>query len=197
MELDDLKNTWTQLEIKMKEHQMFNEKIVKEMHKNRYNKSLSQLINYAFIGCIVSLVAIPILIHRVSTIYFGPFKTILFMLGIAVVLCAFIFSAANLRLLYKIDFSKPVNHNIALTRKYQIRIRKQNAIAYISITILIVLAIIAILLTPNMELWRWFGIAGIVIIGIVSAIWENKRMYKKNINSILESLDEIKELEED
>lgn len=196
MELDELKNTWAQLETKMNEHQLFNEKIVKEIHKSRYNKSLSQLINYTFIGCIAALVAITILIYRMGVIYFGPFKTTIFILGIVFVLYGFIIGIANLKLLYKIDYSKSVSHNIELTRKYQIRIKKQNLIAYISVIILVLLAVIASALSANMELWRWAAIGGTVAAGVVAAIWDYKRMYKKNINSILESLNEIKELEE-
>lgn len=196
MELDELKSTWTQLETKMKEHQLFNEKIVKEIHKNRYNKSLSQLINYNFIACIIALIAITILIYRMSTIYFGPFKMTIFVLGIVIGLCAFIIGVINLKLLYKIDYSRSVSHNIELTRRYKIRIKKQNWIAYISITIYVILVIIAALLSPNMELWRWMTIGGTLAVAGLAAIWEYKRIHKV-INSILESLNEIKELEEE
>ncbi|MEA4917495.1 hypothetical protein [Proteiniphilum sp.] len=197
MELDELKNIWAQLETKMNEHGLLKEKILKAIYKNRYNKSLSQLINYTFLSCILALLGIILLIYRISVIYFGPFKMTMFILAITFILCGFIIGITNLKLLYKIDYSKSVSHNMQLTRKYQIRIKRQSLATYISVIILVILAIIASILSSNMELWRWITIGGTIIVGIMAAIWEYKRMYKKNINSILESLDELKELEED
>jgi hypothetical protein len=181
----------------MNEHQLLNERIIKEMHKNRYNKSLSQLINYSFIGCILSLAAIAILIYRMNAIYFGPFKKAIFILAIVMALYFFIYEVINLKLLYKINYSKSVSRNIELTRKYRIRTKKQHIIAYISVTVMILLVITAAMLSSNMELWRWITIGGAVAVGIVAAVWDYKKMYKQNINSILESLNEIRELKED
>lgn len=197
MELDELKDKWSELENKLNENKLFKGKLLKDIYKNRYNKSLSQLINYTFFSCIVALLAIAAFIYKIDTAYFGSFKMTLFFMIIAFLTSALIIGISNLKLLYKIDYSKPINYNFELTRKYQIRIKNQSLATYICVIILIILAIIAAIQSANMELWRWIIIGVIIIIGALTAVWEYKRIYKKNLNSILESLDELKELMEE
>jgi hypothetical protein len=45
-----------------------------------------------------------------------------------------------------------------------------------------------------MEMWRWITIAISVVVGSIGAWWEFKQMYRKNIDSILQSLEELRRL---
>lgn len=197
MELEELKQKWDKLEYTIEKSMKMNLKIAEEMHQSRYNRSISVLINYTYLGCIVALLVMIGLFCKITTTYFGPFKITIFILAIILLASGLIVGFTNLKLLFKIDYSKSINHNIALTRTYQIRIKRQSLIASILILILIILGIIASLLSPNMELWRWVTIGFILVIGIIIAKWEYKNIYKKNIETLLKSLDELNELAED
>ncbi len=46
-------------------------------------------------------------------------------------------------------------------------------------------------------MWRWVAIIAVFLVVAVIAYWQYKKIYDKNIGSILKSLEELKELEED
>jgi hypothetical protein len=197
MELDELKNAWTSLDERLNKQEKLKESIIREMLVAKLDKSLSRMINHGYVGIIVCLGIIPLFVWRMNQIYFGTFKTILFLLGITFAISGVILCIIELIKLYKIDFSKPVSNNIRLLQNHKIWLKRQNMGVYIVVSILIILAVIAGLLSPNMELWRWVGIAVFVCIGIAGAFWEYKHFYGKNIASILKSLEALKELEEE
>ena len=197
MELDEFKNTWSALDKRLRKQEMLEETIIKEMLQSRSGKALSRLINYTYFGITVCLCAIALMVYRVTTVYFGIFKTSIFAIGIILLLIAACIGIYNVVLLQKIDFTKSVNENIRLTQTYKIRVKKQLAFSYALAAFLIILAVIACVISPNMELWRWIIISVFIVIGIIGACWEYKRIYRANTSTILDSLDKLKELEED
>lgn len=196
MEFEDLKNTWSTLDERLTKQETLKESIIKEMLNSKTGKALNRLINYTYLGIIVCLIVIIPLVYRMTSIYFGPFKTATFIMGIGLLLLGSIIGIYNVTLLNKIDFAKEVSQNIKLVENYNIRIKKQLAATYALVSIFIALIVIACLMSPNMELWRWIAIILFIPIALALAIWEYKRVYKLNIESMLNSLEELKELEE-
>lgn len=197
MELDELKNTWTSLDERLQKQETLKEVIIKEMLQSKSGKALSKLINYTYFGIIVGLLAIIPLAYKLTLTYFGVFKTTLFVGAIVFLALFVVIGIFNVIHLHKIDITKSVCQNINLVQTYKIRVKKQVISSYVFVVLFITLAIIACIISPNMELWRWIFIGIFVVIGIVGAYWEYKRMYKANTDAILESLDKLKELEED
>ncbi len=196
MELDELKNTWTSLNERLQKQETLKETIIKEMLQSKSGESLSKLINYTYFGIIVGLLAIIMLAYRLTITYFGAFKTTLFVGAIVFLALFAVIGILNVIHLHKIDITKSVCQNINLVQTYKIRIKKQVISSYVFVVLFITAAIVACIISPNMELWRWVVIGIFVIIGIIGAYWEYKRMYKANTDAILNSLDKLKELEE-
>lgn len=197
MELDELRNTWSSLNERLKKQETLKENILKEMLQSKSGKALNRLINYAYFGIVLSLICIIPMVYTVTSIYFGVFKTSLFISVICMLLVTVSVGIYNVIHLHKIDFTKNVNDNIRLTQSYKIRVKKQIIPIYIIAAIILIMAIIASLLSPDMEAWRWVTLLVCLGIGIVGGVWEYKKMYKANVESILKSLDELKELEEE
>lgn len=196
MELDELKNRWLSLDERLKKQETLNENILKEILRSKSGKALNRLINYAYFGIILCLLGIIPVVYTMFSTYFGIFKTFIFISIICTLLTSAIIGIYNVILLHKIDFTKNIRDNIRLTKTYKIRVKKQNIPMYIIAVIIIILVIIACLLSPNMETWRWIIIIACIPVGIILAFWEYKKMYKANVWSILQSLEELKELDE-
>ena len=196
MELEELKSTWNLLNNRMMQKEVMEATIIREMLVAKSDKALSKVTNYDYLGIIICMCFIGLLTWQMNRIYFGPFKTGIFLLAIALLIVSVLRSIKNLFILHKINFSNPISDNIRLVQNYNIIIKRTTIINYSAATGIVVLAIIAGLMSPNMEVWRWVGIAVSIVIGIIGAWWEYRHMYRKNIDSILKSLDESKELEE-
>ena len=196
MELEELKNTWNLINNRMMQKEVMEAAIIKEMLVAKSDKAFSRMTNYDYFSVIVCMGVIGLLTWQMNRIYFGPFKTGIFLLAIAFLIVSALRSIKNLLILHKINFSNPISDNIRLVQNYNIIVKRTRILNYSAAIIIVALAIIACLLSPNMEVWRWVAIAVSIGIGIVGAWWEYRHMYRKNIDSILESLNELKELEE-
>lgn len=197
MELDELRNTWSSLDERLKKQEALKENILKEILQSKSGKALNRLINYTYFGIVLSLLCIIPMVYTVTSTYFGVFKTSIFISIICLLLIAAIIGIYNVIHLHKIDFTKNISDNIRLTKVYEIRVKKQIIPIYIAAVIIVILGIIAGIQSPNMELWRWITLLVCLGVGIVGGFWEYKKMYRANVESILKSLDELKELEEE
>ncbi|MDH6304914.1 amino acid transporter [Parabacteroides sp. PF5-5] len=196
MELEELKNNWSSLEEQLKKQSILNEKLIREIRQTK-SGPLSRLINYGYFGIVTCILCIFFLIYAYNLQYFGLFKTTIFILGILLGFACIIIGIYNISHLKKIDFTKNVSENIRLVQLYKIRWKKQTTVICIFVTIIFIMAIIACLLSPNMENWRWIVIGSAIPLGVILGYLEYKKMYKKNTNAILQSLEELKELEEE
>ena len=198
MELEKLKEIWTSLDNRMQQQEGLKTAIIKEMLLSKSDKALSRLINYDYFGVIIMLCLIPIIfwvymygpIYRIATttpIFVGTFILIFYVLTTGVI---------GLIKLHKIDFSKPVNSNITVINKYKIFYKRKNLVMPLFGIMLFVLCFITFFLLPQMEPWRLVFLIFAIPITILVSYWEYKRIYMRNINSILNSLEELKELEE-
>lgn len=196
MEMDELKNMWSMMDEKLNKQEILNNNIIRETLKSKSTKYLSLLINYNYFALILCLVGIILIISRLTTMYFGIYKTIIFILAIIFLVMGFVLTTRNVLILQKIDFTKKISENIRLTRSLKLAFKQSSIYGYIGAIILILSVFIALIIDDNMEVWRWALIIGVVIMGLVLCVWEYKRIYKASINSILESFEKLKELEE-
>ena len=201
MELNELKNTWTTLEIQLKKNETLNKQLLLEMLHKKSDKSLNRLVNTDFISIIIYLLAIPVAIwlYTVRNYYYGNVLSVkilaVTLMVIAVVMIIFYYF--KLKNLIKIDFSKSVKNNMYCVTKYAIMIKNEKIIDYF-----IVLPILSFLcafcyyeLNANISLWTFLIVA--VMVGAILTIWMYKKVYDTNIQSIKLNLEELKELEED
>ena len=97
----------------------------------------------------------------------------------------------------KVDFSKTISDNIYYTNKYNIQIKREKfAVNVIFVPLFVILAILSYAeLKVNVQLWIF--LICLLLLGSLITYWSYKRLYEKNINSILKSLNEIKQIEEE
>ena len=199
MELEKLKEIWTTLDNSMQQQEGLKTAIIKEMFISKSDKALSRLINYGYFGIIIFLISMPLLIWAWSKVpnYFFIYKsfiliTILYLLSIIVI------SAIELKMLHKIDFSSPINTNIRIVQKINIFNKRLSISFYIMGAILYIFGITAAFISfRKIDLWMWMLYLSGLFIGVIGSIWEYKRVNRRNFDSILKSLEELKELEEE
>jgi MFS family permease len=160
-------------------------------------KSLSKVINYNFLGTIVGLVGLSLLVWHATSHYWGIFMKSLLIFAIAFVIMLIVAEIYYLIKLLKIDFSKSVIHNIDAFQHYNVVNKRMLLISYLGVAIILISVVIYAISAYNLAAWHWFVIAGTLVVGVAAAWWEYKQMYRKNIDSILRSLEELKELDED
>jgi hypothetical protein len=196
MELEELKNRWSLLEKRLQSQDTLKEHVIREILLNRSEKGLGRMINYGYFGIALALGIIALFAWQMSVVSLGVFHTVLFSGIIILLVVCVIMETVNLITLHKMDFSKPVNHNLRLMQKHNISLKRQLIGAYVVAVMFAFFAVIAGLMTPNMELWRWCVFIASLGIGIAGGCWEYKRMYRRNMDSILRSLQELREIEE-
>jgi hypothetical protein len=199
MDLDELKNTWTILDERLKKNEMLNKQIIQEMLYKKSNKSLNWLIGFDLFSIIIILLVIPLLVWLYNSPPFNRllFPKITFAFSIAICILGVIWYFYKLKYLMNIDFPKIIRDNIHYMNKYSIMIKQEKIINYIClIPVIYVLVILSYYeLKATFSLWV-FLFTGLIVATMIS-YWSYKKIYDSNIQSIKKSLEELKELKEE
>lgn len=197
MELEEMKNMWMGMDSKLKENDSLKETLIREMMHKKADSSVGKLLGYDVFNVIVLILMIPVII----SVFFKILGRVTLVFDIFVwyliVLCVFssIWYLYKISFLIKIDLSSGVSRNIYLINRYNILFKKEKGVLNLFFAVLVILAfLIYIQLNAPASLWILF--ACVLIAVVLFTLWTYKRIYKKNINSILQSLNEIKDLEE-
>ncbi len=198
MELDELKNSWSELGDKLQRNKKLNERLIKEILKKKSGKALNRLLNFEFLGIIIMLLITPLMVWlwgqpRFENTY-SP--KILFTLVIIHTVLVVIFQGKRVWELMKVDFSNKIAINVELINHFIIKIKKEKQITLFLIApVYYLLGILSYYeLHANLSLWIFLVVA--FVIGILGSYWQYKRVYDNNIQSIQKSLEELKDLEE-
>lgn len=97
----------------------------------------------------------------------------------------------------KIDVTKDVGSNIYYMNRYNIQVKREKFAMKYFFGPLFGLFIIVAYAEINVKMSLWVFLACLLILASVTSIWGYKKLYQKNIDSILDSLEELKELDED
>lgn len=198
MELEELKKTWSALDEKLEENNRLNEKIISEMIEKKASKSLNKLIFWDEFTLIFSLLLIPLLVYLITTFHgklvFWDIAMIYLLINLIVGVVWFFIKIKGLM---KININENVSNNIYHLNKYNIQIRKEK---FYTNYILGAPAAILFTLTygeAKASLWMWVFLVCMLILSSVVTYFSYKRFSQKNIDSIRESLEEIKDLREE
>ena len=196
MELNDLKHTWLSLDERLKKQEILKVNILKEMLHTKSDKALNKLINFEFLGIVLTVLGIPLLIYILSYESFYPIQRVFMYFIIVYAVVGVFFQLRKVYILLKIDFSKPISTNIRMMQRFNIQIRWEKIVSF-SIIPLMALFILSPYFTEDVAMWRWIAVAAVFLAVAVITYWQYKKIYDKNIGSILKSLEELKDLEED
>lgn len=197
MELEELKNTWNLLNNKLEEDKSLKESLILEMIHTKADKSVNRLINYEIFSVVVLILLIPIMSYWYYR-FGGKFIMwdIYILYTLAVCLLAACYCVFKIQELMRIDLAKKVSENMYYTNRYNIRIKREKL--YLNLIVGPVFVVLAIFMAIEMKvrLDVWIFLICVFILASLGTYWSYKRIYDKNIASILKSLNEIKELEE-
>jgi len=198
MELDDLKVAWTELDNRLKKNEELKESIIWEMMQSKAGKSINRLLNWDIFGASILLLIIPFVVFGYDK-FRGNFIMWDCMMIACLIYCV-VYLPCHLYKIYglmKIDFSGNIHENIYRINRYNIQVKRDKKIHHYIVHP--VLGILGILTYGSMKatLPLWIFLFCIYILATILSYWSYKRIYDKNIESILKSLDEIRELKEE
>jgi uncharacterized protein (DUF983 family) len=198
MELDELKKTWTALDEQLKKNVTLNKQILMKMTHKRSNKSLSKLTNTEFIGIIIALLVIPFCIWLYNAFYFKFMLSvkILSVSGIVLSIAGIILSFYKLQYLMRMDFSKNVKESVFCINKYDLIIKKEKiATCFVMLIMTVLGAFYFYEIQVGISMWTFLFVW--IALWAVISYWIFKRIYNSHIQSIRNSLEELKELTEE
>lgn len=198
MELDELKNTWAALDERLKQNESLNTRLVKDMLETKSNKSLSKILRIEIFGAVVLLTIAPFTLFLSDAKFNKTDNTIwsIFLVSMSFYcLLNFTWQTFKIYNLMKVDLSAVVSDNIRIMSKYNIWIKREKLVMWISMPLIGVLCTY-LYAQLNANLFLWVFLTCAFIFATLVTYYQYKKVYDKNINSILKSLDELKELEE-
>jgi peptidoglycan/LPS O-acetylase OafA/YrhL len=198
MELDNLKEAWTALDNRLKRNEELNESIILEMTKRKAKKSVNWFIALEMSSVVVLLLVAPFCIYSAER-YGGKLWALdVFMRLVMPAICLVYvpWGVYKLHGLMKFDFAKNVGDNILCINRYNIQVKREmKVVTRFLIPVLVIFAVyIYAIQKATLSLWT-FLICAFIATGLF-CYWSYK-IYHKSLDSILRSLDEIRELKED
>ena len=198
MEIEALKNTWSTLDNHLKENKSLNERIIKEMINKKANKSISRLLFWDVISIVVLLALIPFIVYWFS-IYGGQkmFWDITLIAAGFVCVVGVVWYLIKIHGLMKVDINESVGKNIYYIKRYTIQIKREKIAMIYFVAIPLVILSTLTYIEAKVALPLWVFMTCVLVLGLLVTFWGYKRIYKKNIDSIKNSLEEMRELEEE
>jgi len=195
MELEELKVAWSALDNRLKKNEELKESIILEMMQSKAGRLVDRFISLEIFGVIMMLLIGPLCIFLLDR-----FKGIVNIYIIFTAIICFVYSfwgVIKIHGLMKFDISKDVSNNIYYVNRYNHQINRYEKKFYWCFLVpAIVIFLVLSFASMKVTLSRWFLMICALIAGILFSYWSYKR-YNKNIDSILRSLDEIRELKEE
>ena len=197
MELDDLKAAWAELDNRLKKNEELKESIIIEMMKNKAGKTVNRFIIMEMFSVVLLILTCPLIIFN-----YGNFcgknwawdSIMLFTLAICFVYP--FWGVFKIHGLMKFDFSKNVGNNILSMNRYRIQLSQEKKLLYYFVGPVLVMLGISMHAVMKAKFSVWTFMTCVFIVGGLVCYWSYK-WYNKSIDSILKSLDEIRELKEE
>lgn len=201
MELEDMKTAWSKMDDRLHKQEIFSEKLVKEMLRDRSQRSISKLINLEAIGiglCFVAIIVVVILAVRNHT-HFMLFPTSLryfLFFGFLYCLLAIIWQIFKLRELFRVNFAGSIRDNMSHINRYNLWIQREKTVLGIA-SVAFILGIFVMFAMLSFPLWTWIFMGCLFLGTTLLTVYMYKGIYDKSIASIRRSLEELKDLEEE
>jgi hypothetical protein len=192
MELEELKKTWSSLDGRLEQQEIWQTAVRKENLISRSDRHLSRMINYGYFGLTLCVAGLAVQIWAL-TLQRPLYLKAEGALTMVIVLYAIVMGVKGLVKLQKIDFTMPVSENIRQIQAYQVWYHVQLKVILAGAALLVVGIIVLFLFFMKVQPWLWTALAGAVSVGAVGSWWEYKRMYQRNVGSILQNMNELKE----
>jgi Na+/melibiose symporter-like transporter len=197
MELDELKEAWTALDNRLKRNEELKENIILEMMKSKAGKLVNRFIAMEIISVVLIPLVIPACINWLDR-NLGKYLAGDICMFLAIMICTvyFMWGIFKIHGLMKFDLAKNVGNNIIYVNKYNIQLKREKKI--FSCFLWPVLCLLVVLYYAEIKATMfWWSLMICALIAISFLCYWLYKIYDKNIDSILRSLDEISELKEE
>ena len=197
MELNDIKNVWAQLDERLERQESLKSQIIKEMLQSKSSRSLSRLLNYE-IFCLVPLVVfLPVLIYVDGRFGLSHLQHIMIYVFVGMFVLSMASQLWKIWLLATTDLFGPIAGNIRNIQRFRIHINREKLLSLLVIPFIVIFVAEAVRVQQGgIEAWRWSAIVVALLFVAIMAVFVYKRFYKSNIDTILKSMEELKELDE-
>lgn len=200
MEIEALKNRWVELEKKLEQNKSLNERFIKEMIDRRAGK-IDTAINRLLFRDIYALVFMLVMFACLLYLYFTResdhmfWNIVVIMVGVPAIPTLAWYCIKIYRLM-NVGMNKSVKRNLFYISKYNIQVKREQFGNVIYMTIAFVLLLFFVFVDSTVYSFMWLIIACGIPIVLAKSYWSYKKVYQKNIYSIQNSLEEIRELKE-
>ena len=199
MNLENLKSEWSTMNDRMDKQEILKEKMFCQILNTKSDKSLNRLLAYEVVSLIISILFIPVSFYfliKIPNNGTGTEYARIVLIGAItlLVICVFWYGI-KVFVLSKIDFTKPLKHNSFCINKYAIYIKYEKSIGYYYFLPLVVVSCTVFYVKMHASLLLWVFMS-CVFIAIILFVIYFYRLYNKNISTIRQNLEELRELEE-
>ena len=194
MNLENLKSEWSAMNNRMKEREIFEEKMFCQMLNTKSDKSLNRLVAYEVVSLIVSVLFIPFLFYFLNKEGMELIRPILIGAIVFMVICV-VWYGIKVFVLSKIDFTKTLKNNLFYINRYAVYIKYEKFVGYYFLIPLIMIVCIFYYAKMHVSIYLWVFMSFAGIAAILFTIYFY-RLYNKNISTIQQNLEELRELEE-
>jgi len=197
MELDEMKNTWETLDNRLNKIQLLQDSLIREMMQTKVNKRIDRLRNWEILGAAVVIFVIPFIAYLYLT-YNWDFPAWHIFLILAFIVCVGLsfWQISKVQRLLKIDYSKNISENIIHINRFKIQYEKEKLIMNF-ITPVFFIFIVINYAYMGAQLSKWILMICVLLFAAIYNYWAYKIMIKRKIPTILKSMEELKELEEE
>jgi hypothetical protein len=193
MNLENLKSEWSAMNDRMEKQEILKEKMFCQMLNTKSDKSLSRLVAYEVMNLIFSILFIPALLWMFNNTGI-KFVQIVIIGAIVILVICVIWQGIKILILSKINFTKTLKNNLLYINKYTIYIKCEKLANYFMIPLLVAFCVFHYAkINASLLLWIFMSCTFVAMILFVIYLY---RLYNKNISTIQQNLEELRELEE-
>jgi len=194
MNVENLKSEWSAMNDRMEKQDIFKEKVFCQMLNAKSGKSLSRLVAYEVMSLIFSVLSIPVLLYFLNYTAMEFVRTVIIGAIVLLTICVFWYGI-KVFVLSKIDLTKSLKNNLLYINKYAIYIKYEKLIGYYFLIPLIIVLCTFHYAKMHVSLYLWVLMSCVGVAAILFTIYFY-HLYNKNISTIQQNLEELRELEE-
>ena len=194
MNLENLKSEWSAMNDRMEKQEILKEKVFYQILNTKSDKSLSRLVMYEVVNLIFSIMFIPVLFYMFNITKMEFVHTVLIG-GIILLIISVVWYGIKVLILSKIDFTKTLKNNLFYINKYAVYIKYEKLIGYYFLMPLVIVICAFHYIQTHVSLYWWILLSCSLIATIIFVIYLY-HLCSKNISTIQQNLEELRDLEE-
>ena len=197
MELENLKEAWAALDNRLKRSEELNESILLEEMRSKAGKIVNRFIVMEKISVVGLLLLLPFIIYSLNRLGGKILLWDALMIFCAIICFLYPFwGVYKLHGLMKIDITKNVANNILFLNKYNIRINREKKLNFCFIFPVLGMLAVCTYAASKATLPLWTFLICLFCLAGLGIYWANKK-YNKGFESVIRSLEEIRELKKE